>query len=410
MARSNPWTRRAFLEAVGRARGASAVYQTMSAMGLMAEPAPWTGPLEVRAGSGSGKTVLILGAGIAGLAAAYELTHAGFKCQVLEAQPRAGGRNFTARRGCVISEETAEHGATEQKCDFDEGLYVNLGPGRIPYHHRRMLHYCAELGVPLEIYVIETTANLFHVKDAFGGQPLVRRRINNDADAYIGELLSKAVSQGSLDQTLDVNDKENLLSLLAIFGDLQAGKPRITHYSSRTLRFRRKPSLPNPEKVSGIVAGVLSMMKYRYPQVEVTTDFRDRGPFECSSEDMEQLASILLGNAFEAAATGGSVKVRVRERTRIDGESGIQIVIADTGKGMSAEVKAHLFEPFFSTKDATGLGLGLWIASGIVRDLEGRIRIRSSNRKAGHGTNVVVFMPNRSALSSEVTSAPAKAA
>ena len=96
-------------------------------MGLMAEPTPWTGPLEVQPSSGQGKTVLILGAGIAGLAAAYELTRAGFKCHVLEAQPRAGGRNFTARHGCVITEETDEHGTTEQRCDFDEGLYVNLG-------------------------------------------------------------------------------------------------------------------------------------------------------------------------------------------------------------------------------------------------------------------------------------------
>ena len=101
---------------------------------------------------------------------------------------------------------------------------MNLGPGRIPYHHRRLLHYCNELGVPLEIYVIQTTANLFHIKDTFGGQPQVRRRIGNDADAYIGELLSKAVSQGSLDQDLDTADKEKLLALLAIFGDLQAGK------------------------------------------------------------------------------------------------------------------------------------------------------------------------------------------
>jgi monoamine oxidase len=191
----------------------------------MPEPVPWTGPLEIPASLGRGKTVLILGAGIAGLAAAYELMRAGFKCHVLEAQPRAGGRNFTARRGSVIIEETAENGAVEQRCNFDEGLYVNLGPGRIPYHHRRMLHYCSELGVPLEIYVIETTANLFHVKDAFGGQSLVRRRISDDADAYIAELLSKVVSQGSLDHTLDAGDKENLLNLLAVFGDLQAGKP-----------------------------------------------------------------------------------------------------------------------------------------------------------------------------------------
>src|SRR5215467_2173154 len=219
------WTRRAFLESVGRAGGASAVYRTMAAMGLMPEPDPWTGPIDLPKNSGVGKTALILGAGLAGLAAAYELTRLGYKCKVLEAQGRAGGRNFTVRRGSVISEESPEHGTTSQRCEFDEGLYVNLGPGRIPYHHRRMLHYCSALGVPLEIYVIQTTANLFHVKDAFEGRPQLRRRINNDADAYISELLSKAVMHGSLDEMLDAADKEKLLGLLAVFGDLQAGKP-----------------------------------------------------------------------------------------------------------------------------------------------------------------------------------------
>lgn len=219
------WTRRAFLEGVGRAGGASAVYRAMAAIGLVPEPGAWHGPIEPSTELGQGKTVLILGAGIAGLAAAYELTRSGFKCYVLEAQDHAGGRNLTVRRGSIISEESAEHGATEQKCQFDEGLYVNLGPGRIPYHHRRMLHYCSELGVPLEIYVIQNMANLFHVKDGLGGQPLVRRRIRDDADAYISELLSKAVTQGSLDQTLDAGDKEKLLGLLTVFGDLQAGKP-----------------------------------------------------------------------------------------------------------------------------------------------------------------------------------------
>jgi monoamine oxidase len=197
----------------------------MAAMGLMPEPEPWTGPMELAAKSGNGRTVLILGAGIAGLAAAYELSRLGFKCAVLESEARAGGRNLTVRRGSVITEESAEQGKTQQRCDFDDGLYVNLGPGRIPYHHRRMLHYCSELGVPLEIYVIETTANLFHVKDAFQGQAQVRRRINNDADTYIAELLSKAVTQGSLDQALDAGDKAKLLGLLDVFGDLQAGKP-----------------------------------------------------------------------------------------------------------------------------------------------------------------------------------------
>lgn len=160
----------------------------MAAMGLLSEPEASYAPFEPPSGAGRGRNVLVLGAGIAGLAAAYELNRSGFKCHVLEAQDHAGGRNLTVRRGNVITEESAEHGNITQKCQFDGDLYVNLGPGRIPYHHRRMLRYCSELGVPLEIYVIQTTANFFHMKDAFSGRPLVRRRISNDADAYIGEL------------------------------------------------------------------------------------------------------------------------------------------------------------------------------------------------------------------------------
>ena len=173
---------------------------------------------------------------------------------------------------------------------------------------------------------------------------------------------------------------------------------RITHYSSSTLRFRRQSGLLSPEKVSEIVGALLNLLKYRYPTVNVITDFRDRNPLETSRDDLEQLLSIVLQNAFDAVVSGGTVKVRVVERTLVSSGSGIRVMVVESGKGMSAEVKARLFEPFFSTKHMTGLGLGLWIASGIVKDLLGRIRIRSSDGQANHGTVVSVFLPFRSSL------------
>jgi signal transduction histidine kinase len=142
----------------------------------------------------------------------------------------------------------------------------------------------------------------------------------------------------------------------------------------------------------------------------VITDFSESRLLEASKNDLEQLFGIILANAFDAVATGGRVRVRVAERAHASGESGIRVMVCDTGKGMSAEVKARLFEPFFSTKHMTGLGLGLWIASGIVQDLQGRIRIRSNDAQATHGTVVSVFLPFRSSLSPGVTSAPANAA
>jgi monoamine oxidase len=217
------WTRRRFLGLVGRAGGAAAVYETMTAMGLINLPGAWSGPLELPAGSGAGKSVLILGAGIGGLTAAYELSRAGYRCEILEAQERAGGRSLTARHGSVITED-GDRGVSHQTCRFDDGLYLNMGPGRLPYHHRRVLHYCRDLGVPLEIYVMETTANRYQTDKAFGGKPQANRRIANDTRGYVAELLAKAICQKSLDAKLDEGDRERLLSLLKAFGDLQGEK------------------------------------------------------------------------------------------------------------------------------------------------------------------------------------------
>ena len=133
-------TKRQFLKSVGLAAGTAAVYRTMEALDLLgisvANAAP---PPDLPPNSGYGKRVVILGAGIAGMAAAYELAKAGYDCTILEASGRAGGRNLTARGGDVISEVDSR-----QWVDFDveDHLYANLGPARIPYHHRTILGYC----------------------------------------------------------------------------------------------------------------------------------------------------------------------------------------------------------------------------------------------------------------------------
>src|SRR5262245_37511014 len=100
-----------------------------------------------------------------------------------------------------------------------------MGPGRLPYHHRRVLHYCHDLDVALEIYVMETTANLFQTDTAFGGRELPRRRIANDTHDSVAELFAKCVgAAGVLDQELHEGDRERLLSLLKVYGDLGQGQ------------------------------------------------------------------------------------------------------------------------------------------------------------------------------------------
>jgi monoamine oxidase len=217
-------SRRAFLAFAGKIGGAAAVYQTMVAMGMIPTPPAWAGPLQIAAGSGAGKNVVILGAGIAGMAAAYELGKAGYTCTILEPLDRPGGRNFTARNGTRVV-ETSGANRTVQTCAFDDGLYMNLGPARLPFHHPRVMHYCREFAIPLEIYVMSSTANLYQSDTAFGGKAMPRYRVSYDTSSYVAELLTKAVNQHALDAAVTADDRTLLLDMLQKFGDLPSSGP-----------------------------------------------------------------------------------------------------------------------------------------------------------------------------------------
>ena len=90
-------SRRRLLSMIGRAAGSTAMYQAMHSLGFAAESS-FRDPVQLSAAP-KGASVLVLGAGIAGLVAAYELRNAGYRVQVLEYNARAGGRNWTLRGG-----------------------------------------------------------------------------------------------------------------------------------------------------------------------------------------------------------------------------------------------------------------------------------------------------------------------
>ena len=232
--------RREFLTAVGKAVGSSAMLRTMAAMGIgtslascgsssaapgtapnpppppppvMQSPRPGDWPANV----GIGKSVVILGAGIAGMTAALEMTRLGYSCTILEATARAGGRTRTIRAGDVVNETDSS-----QVCmfDFDNDLYFNPGASRIPHHHEILLGYCREFGVALETFTNDNRAALLHSTTTFGGQPVIARRIHADSRGNIARLLALAINQNALDQELSVTDQANVLTMLRQFGDL----------------------------------------------------------------------------------------------------------------------------------------------------------------------------------------------
>jgi monoamine oxidase len=208
-------SRREFLARVAQAGGFGATFLTMQGLGLMAQ-AEAPPVIDSAPGAGNGVRVAILGAGIAGLVAAYEMKALGYTCTVLEARMRPGGRNWTVRGGDKIE----LNDGTTQTCNWSAGQYQNFGPGRIPSVHTAMLGYCRKLGVAMEVEINTNRSTLLENDAANGGRPVEQRQIVNDARGHVSELLAKCLRQGALDADLTAQDRERMLGFLHTYGPL----------------------------------------------------------------------------------------------------------------------------------------------------------------------------------------------
>ena len=210
-------SKREFLEAAAAFGGAAALLTTLDGWGIGFASAAEAPPDLM--GRSEGTKVLILGGGLSGMTAAYELGLRGYDCQILEARSFAGGRCQSSRNGTKIEEIDG----TVRTCEFDEGQYFNHGAWRLPSYHHAVFHYVRKFGVPMEIMVQENDNGYLQFDNADGplaGQRVRKREIKADMRGYTAELLAKVTDQGALDEELNNNDKERLTDYLVREGFL----------------------------------------------------------------------------------------------------------------------------------------------------------------------------------------------
>jgi monoamine oxidase len=241
------FSRRDFLERLYGLGGAALMMSGMSALGFGIASAATTPPVM---SGGAGKKVVVLGTGVAGLTAAYELTNAGYDVTVLEGRDRVGGRSYTARKGTKIH----ELGGEPEVCDFDEGYYINPGPWRIPYFHRGYLHYAKKFQVGVELFNNDNDHSFINFEKGSGplaGRPVRKQEIAADTRGYANEMLAKQVRQGALDAEFGPGDKELFLDYLRSEGYLTKDDFRYVGTEGRGMDINPGAGLdPGPGKES----------------------------------------------------------------------------------------------------------------------------------------------------------------
>jgi len=121
-------------------------------------------------------------------------------------------------------------------------------------------------------------------------------------------------------------------------------------------------------------------------QVELTTQLKNIPLVMGSPSELREVLTNIIFNAVDAMPEGGELTIATQPQT----EDWVEVRIADTGIGMTGEVKKRIFDPFFTTKGVTNSGLGMSVSYGIVKRHGGEILIESEQ---GKGTTFIIHLP-----------------
>ena len=172
---------------------------------------------------------------------------------------------------------------------------------------------------------------------------------------------------------------------------------RVVHISTQALGFCRNGGEPVWASISAILDESLALHDngIEMAGIEVLRDYDETAKFRCHTGELRQVMVNLTGNAIDAMPFGGRLQLRVRRATDwMTGQPGVRITVADNGRGMSPATRRRAFEPFYTTKDRIGTGLGLWICADIVSRYTGRIATRSNDSPGHSGSVFRVFLPH----------------
>lgn len=177
---------------------------------------------------------------------------------------------------------------------------------------------------------------------------------------------------------------------------------RVSQIATQTLRFHRQSTRPRAISADDLLESVVRLYHGRLTNSRIDVSYEKRGAasITCYEGDIRQVLNNLVSNAIDSMRNGGRLLMRTHDCTLWrTNQKGLIITVADTGEGMTSEVRKHIFEAFYSTKGTNGTGLGLWISKGIIDKHGGQLNLRSCTRPGSQGTVFRLFLPRDSQIS-----------
>ena len=258
-------------------------------------------------------------------------------------------------------------------------------------------------------FVVRSTRKLVaQLENAISAQESLRYQLFNAAKlASVGEMAAGVAHEINNPLAIIYEEASMMTDMLdpELGGkpDLEDFKERLDAIRDATMRgrtitskllafARRHEPDPEPSDLNLLVSRVLTVKEHEYAlaSIEVVREFAPDLPLVMVNRNlMDQVVLNLLNNAHDAIVSRGC-RGRLTVRTgRQDG--GVMLEVGDNGCGMSPEVLARIFFPFFTTKGVgKGTGLGLSISHGIVESFGGRIDVRS---RVDEGSTFTITLP-----------------
>jgi PAS domain S-box-containing protein len=216
----------------------------------------------------------------------------------------------------------------------------------------------------------------------------------------INNLLQPVIALSDLGQTVLATDPEKAIRYLQVIGN-SGRKARDIVRQVLTFARRDSPQVAQHDIVPLVEDAINLAHKGMPPGMAVALSVEiDAAPALCSPTQVSQVVLNLVRNAVDAMNGQGTVKVSLRRRdldTATAAEKGLspgawlELAVADTGCGMSADTRSRVFEPFFTTKPVgKGTGLGLSVVYSIVTGWGGTVSIDS---QVDVGTTVMLYIP-----------------